>query len=96
MGYPVLGYRVSPRQISDMRRRELKSKREALQIALRNARVDAGLTQTELARRLRRPQSFVSKYENGERRLDVIDLQEVCRAIGIPASRILRKLPENL
>jgi transcriptional regulator with XRE-family HTH domain len=39
------------------------------------ARREAGLTQTEVARALRRPQSFVSKCESGERRVDVIELE---------------------
>ena len=47
------------------------------------ARKRAGLTQVCLADRLGRPQSFVSKYERGERRLDVIEYCEVCRALGI-------------
>lgn len=41
---------------------------------LRQARLDAGLTQIEVAARLRRPQSFVSKCESGERRVDVVEL----------------------
>jgi len=41
---------------------------------LRQARLDAGLTQEEVARRLGKPQSFVSKCESGERRVDVIEL----------------------
>lgn len=41
---------------------------------LRQARHDCGLTQTEVATRLKRPQSFVSKCESGERRVDVIEL----------------------
>ncbi len=42
---------------------------------LRAARVDAGLTQIDVARALRKPQSFVSKCESGERRVDVIELE---------------------
>ncbi|HSW41277.1 MAG TPA: helix-turn-helix transcriptional regulator [Patescibacteria group bacterium] len=42
----------------------------------------AGLTQVQVAERLGRPQSFVTKYERGERRLDVIELVEVAAAIG--------------
>lgn len=47
------------------------------------ARKQAGLTQVKLSERLLRPQSFVSKYERGERRLDVIEFFEVAKAIGI-------------
>ena len=39
---------------------------------LKGARKSAGLTQAEVAGRLKKPQSFVAKYENGERRLDVL------------------------
>ena len=45
-------------------------------------RKSRGLTQVELARRLSRPQSFVSKYESGERRLDVVEYMEVMEALG--------------
>ncbi|WP_313352783.1 helix-turn-helix transcriptional regulator [Paracoccus sp. (in: a-proteobacteria)] len=54
----------------------------ALMAALKQARLDAGLTQTELAERLKRPQSFVAKYENGERRIEVVELIEIADAIG--------------
>lgn len=50
---------------------------------LREARTEADLRQTDLADRLGKPQSFVSKYESGERRLDLVELGEVCRALGI-------------
>jgi transcriptional regulator with XRE-family HTH domain len=56
------------------------------------ARKDAALTQAELAARLGRPQSFVSKYEHGERRLDVIEFLEVTEALGINAVSFVRKL----
>lgn len=49
----------------------------------------AALTQTDLAYRLQRPQSFVSKYESGERRLDVIEFIQVCEALGSSTSSIL-------
>jgi hypothetical protein len=51
---------------------------------LHQARRDAHLTQVEVARRLRRPQSFVSKCESGERRVDVVELQELARLYGKP------------
>ena len=46
---------------------------------LREARKAIGLTQAEVAARLRRPQSFVSALESGERRIDVIELSEMAR-----------------
>jgi len=46
---------------------------------LRAARTEAGLTQVEVSRKLSRPQSFVSKCESGERRVDVIELQQFAR-----------------
>lgn len=49
---------------------------------LRQLRREAGLTQVDVAKRLDVPQSFVSKYESGERRLDVIELRHVAEAIG--------------
>ncbi len=49
------------------------------------ARLDAGLNQVELAARLSRPQSYVSKYESGERRLDVVEFIEAAEAIGCSA-----------
>jgi transcriptional regulator with XRE-family HTH domain len=57
--------------------------------ALISARHEAQFTQIDLAKKLRRPQSFVSKYERGERRLDVIEFIEVTEALTIePASVI--------
>jgi transcriptional regulator with XRE-family HTH domain len=50
--------------------------------ALRQIRLDAQLTQADLALRLKKPQSFVSKYENGERRLDIVELYEICLALN--------------
>ena len=50
----------------------------------RQARVDSGLTQAEAARRLGRTQSFVSKAERGERRLDVVELRSFARIYRKP------------
>jgi transcriptional regulator with XRE-family HTH domain len=47
------------------------------------ARRDAGLTQRDLALRLQRPQSYVSKYENGERRLDLIEFLDLAALLHI-------------
>jgi transcriptional regulator with XRE-family HTH domain len=57
-----------------------------------DARKEAGLTQADLAVRLRRPQSFISKYERGERRLDVVEFLDVASALEIDPIRFLRRL----
>jgi transcriptional regulator with XRE-family HTH domain len=56
------------------------------------ARKTANLTQHELAKRLRRPQSFVAKYEGGERRVDVVEFIEICKAIEADPNKLLRVL----
>lgn len=64
----------------------------ALLDGLAKARGVAGLTQSELASRLGTPQSFVSKYERGERRLDVVEFVAVARAIGVDPCELLRSV----
>ncbi|QNJ91193.1 helix-turn-helix transcriptional regulator [Mycolicibacterium fluoranthenivorans] len=59
---------------------------------LRQLRREAGLTQVEVAERLRVPQSFVSKYESGERRLDVIELRYVAEALDTTLGTIVDRL----
>ncbi len=56
--------------------------------ALAAARDRAGLTQQQLAKRLRKPQSFVSSYENGQRRIDVLELLRITEALGADPRRI--------
>jgi len=46
------------------------------------ARKSADFTQQQVADKLGRPQSFVAKYENGERRLDVVEVVEIARILG--------------
>jgi transcriptional regulator with XRE-family HTH domain len=66
-----------------------------LQKLLKTARVEAGLTQAELAQRLGVNQSFVSKYESGERRLDLIELRNICKALGIPLLSFVKRFDES-
>jgi transcriptional regulator with XRE-family HTH domain len=54
------------------------------------ARKQAGVTQTELAAQLQRPQSFVAKYEGRERRLDVAEYLMIARALGADPYKLLR------
>lgn len=57
-------------------------KRSHLAAVLRQIRLDAGLTQRQLAESLGQSQSYVSKYETGEQRLDLMELEAVCTAAG--------------
>lgn len=66
-----------------------------LQQLLREARDEAGLRQVDLAKKLRNPQSFVSKYESGERCLDLLELEQVCEALGISLSEFIRRYEES-
>ncbi len=59
---------------------------------LRAARIRAGLTQKQLAMRLSQTQSFVSKCERGERRIDIAELRHFCRALRISTSDFINKL----
>lgn len=57
---------------------------KALLTYLREVREAGGVTQLELAVRIGETQSFVSKCERGERRLDILELREWCQALGEP------------
>jgi transcriptional regulator with XRE-family HTH domain len=69
---------------------------ETLQELLCALRKEKGLTQEALAKRLGVPQSFVSKYESGERRLDLIELRQVCAAAGLSLSAFIRRFEAKL
>lgn len=60
------------------------------------AREKADLTQTELAELLAKPQSFVAKYEGGERRLDVVEFLAITKVLRADPHRMLRHLAKNL
>ena len=67
-----------------------------LQQIVRNLRTEAGLTQQELSLSLGKPQSYVSKYESGERRLDIIEIREVCSKCGISLQDFAIRLEKEL
>jgi len=67
-------------------------RQEKLQALLRTLRRESRLTQMQLAEKLGRPQSYVSKYESGERRLDILELQDICIACGTTLTRFCKRL----
>ena len=72
------------------------SRQEALQELLRIERTRIGLTQAGLAEKLRRPQSFVSKIESGERLLDLIELKEICDTLGLSLVAFVTRFEEAI
>lgn len=57
-----------------------------------DARTTSGVTQAELATRLGREQSFVSKYERGERRLDIVEFLEIAEILHVDACELVAEL----
>lgn len=68
----------------------------ALRRILRHLREGAGLTQQDLASRLAKPQSFVSKYEAGARRLDILETRRICSALGVSLAHLESRLEQIL
>jgi transcriptional regulator with XRE-family HTH domain len=71
---------------------DLSGKHLQFQRLLIQAREEAGLSQQELADRLGRHQTYVSKCERGERRVDVIEFLEVMKAIGSNPIKFIKQL----
>lgn len=65
---------------------------EAVVAVLKAIRADAGVTQVQLAEMLDQSQSFVSKYERGDRRLDIIQLRTVCTTLGVELTDFANRL----
>ena len=73
--------------------KSLRSPRhKKLQQVLIAARLRGGWTQQEVAARLGKPQSFVAKYEGGERRLDLVELIDVALALGCKPAVIVEEV----
>ncbi|MBK5144840.1 helix-turn-helix transcriptional regulator [Budviciaceae bacterium BWR-B9] len=60
--------------------------------ALREARIAKGITQESLAQALDRPQSFIAKVENGERRLDVVEFVHISSLLSLNPADIIEKI----
>ena len=67
-----------------------------LQELLRDVRKNSELTQLELASLLNRPQSYVSKYESGERRLDLLEIRNIANCCGLKLQEFTAELEIRL
>lgn len=72
------------------------AERNILQNLLKQFRTNANLKQSELAAILNQSQSFVSKYESGERRLDLLELWQICHALNITLSEFVAEFEKLL
>lgn len=75
-----------------MKKSVWQKKYQTLSIELKEIRIAADLTQLQLAKNLDKPQSYVSKYENGDRYLDFIEVLSVCDACNTSPSNLIEKL----
>ncbi len=67
-----------------------KNRARLLAEKLRDVRVASGLSQNEIASRLHKPQSYISRCESGTRRIDIFELQEFARVYGKPLTYFVR------
>ncbi len=72
-------------------KRELSAQRGVLGQLLKSVREEKGLLQREVAERLGAPQSFVSKYESGERRIDLPELRYIASVLDAPVDWLLER-----
>lgn len=63
---------------------------------LRQTRQQKGLTQTDVAVRLGQTQSFISKVERGERRIDIVELRQLCAVMGVEFVTFVDQLEKSL
>jgi transcriptional regulator with XRE-family HTH domain len=68
------------------------AQRDCLVGLLRELRIEAGLTQIDLAAHIEKDQTYVSRYESGQRKLDVLEVREICQAIGITLEEFAKRL----
>lgn len=73
-----------------------RKQQKALLSLLRELRKEAGLRQVDMANALKKPQAFVSYYESGARRLDFLELRQVCKVLKIELSDFVRQFEERL
>ncbi len=91
MGYAVLGY------IFEFVKKTLNKKEYKILLEqVYRLRLGSGLRQSDLAKKLKTPQSFISKIESGERRIDLIELREICIALGSNLKEFINEFEKAL
>lgn len=85
----------SARSVHVMTSRANMAQKKRFLALVRQIRLDAGLRQGDLAEKLRQPQSFVSRYESGERRLDLLELRQVCAVLGVSLTDFVRRFEDE-
>lgn len=91
MGYSVLGYSF------DSVKKSLNSIEHKIMLEqLYRLRLSSGLRQSDLAEKLDAPQSFISKIESGERRIDLIELRGICVALGSNLQEFIEEFEKAL
>lgn len=96
MNHPNLGFLSRYSKRGFVIRNPYCEGEKALRAFLRTCRKAAGLRQADLAERLRVPQSFVSKYESGERLLTFIEALTILRELGVSVGDVIACLPTGL
>ena len=91
MGYAILGYTFGLVK-KTLNKKEYKILLEQLY----RLRLGSGLRQSDLADKLQVPQSFISKIESGERRIDLIELREICIALGSNLKEFINEFEKAL
>lgn len=94
--YVVFAYESNDTNLFAMASRATHEDRERFLSLLRELRRGAGMRQADLARLLGEPQSFVSRFESGERRLDVLELRWICSVLGVGLGDFIKCLEEEL
>ena len=95
MDYSIIDFILCPRGTLVDKSIHNEKYKTALSL-IKKARIDAGITQIELAHRLNETQTFISKCERGERRLDIIELREFCIAIQLNFIDFVKAIEERI
>jgi transcriptional regulator with XRE-family HTH domain len=68
------------------------ARKDLLRKILKDARISAGMRQVDVASKLKVPQSYIAKIEQGERKVTFIEVLDLCRVLGIDAMELVNRL----